>query len=248
MKKILYFCSGVFFLFLFLHYSEQTVYAIAFQQKEIEQKTISQSTKTPTEKKLEDEIHLTDIQSLDNSILVELKYATTDNFTKKILYKDLKRAYLQPEAAAKLAKAQQYLKKQHPEMNLLVYDAVRPLNVQKEMYETVKNTPYHRYVAEPGRTGLHNYGAAVDLTITDASNKPLDMGTPFDFFGKAAGIGNEDELVRQGILTRQQVKNRQLLRNVMVQAGFRTIRGEWWHFNHCSLAEAKAKYRLIEHF
>lgn len=143
-------------------------------------------------------------------------------------------------------KAQKYLKTIDPELSLLVYDAVRPLSVQRKMYEVVQNTKYAPYVANPSRTGLHNYGMAVDLTICDRNGKPLDMGTPFDYFGSAAGINKEDELVQRGILTKEQVKNRQLLRKVMLYAGFIAIRGEWWHFNAVSLSEAKQSYKVIE--
>jgi D-alanyl-D-alanine dipeptidase len=75
---------------------------------------------------------------------------------------------------------------------------------------------------------------------------PLDMGTPFDFFGKAAGINKETELIAQGVLTKKQVANRKLLRKVMTYAGFLTIRGEWWHFNAVSLSEARRSYKVIE--
>lgn len=192
------------------------------------------------------ELRLTDIQQLDSTIRVDIKYAGTDNFTGRVLYKHLNRAYLQPDVAEKLVKAHQILKDRRPGLRFLVYDAVRPLSVQKEMYEEVKNTPYHLYVATPERTSLHNYAAAVDLTIIDEQGAPLDMGSPYDFFGKAAGPAYETELLEEGILSRQQIDNRLLLREVMQQAGFRSIRGEWWHFNACSLTEAKQKYPLIE--
>lgn len=186
------------------------------------------------------------IKSLSPTIKVDLKYATNDNFTKKVLYDDLREAYLHPIAAQKLSTAQELLKEQDSTLSLLVYDAVRPLSIQKEMFEVVRNTPFQAYVANPSRTGLHNYGIAVDLTICDSDGMPLDMGTPFDYFGKAAGINKEDELKAQGILTEQQIKNRKLLRSIMTKAGFLTIRGEWWHFNALSLAEAKSKTKLIE--
>lgn len=189
---------------------------------------------------------MVNIQVLDASIRVDLKYATTDNFTKTILYDSLSNAYLHPVAAKKLIKAQTYLKSLNPDLNLLVYDGVRPLSVQKKMYKVVQNTKYAAYVANPTRTGLHNYGMAVDLTICDKKGVPLDMGTPFDFFGRAAGINNEQELVKQGVLTPQQVKNRDLLRKAMIHAGFLTIRGEWWHFNAVPLSEAKRLYKVIE--
>ena len=183
---------------------------------------------------------------IDSSILVDLKYATTDNFTGMVLYDDSDGAYLQPDVARMLVDAQHYLKTLHPELRLLVYDAVRPLSVQRIMWERVKDTKYHRYVAPPDRMSLHNFGAAVDLTLADRRGQPLDMGTPFDHFGRAAGISDEEGLIRQGLLTRQQVQNRQLLRQVMRHAGFRSISGEWWHFNACSLQEAKQRYTLVE--
>jgi len=189
---------------------------------------------------------LINIHNLDPTILVNLKYATTDNFTKTILYDSLDEAYLHPLAAEKLVKAQNLLKELHPEYSLLVYDAVRPLSVQRKMFDAVKGTNQQAYVANPDRTGMHNYGMAVDLTICDASGIPLDMGTPFDYFGKAAGINQEEQLIMEGILSRQQINNRKLLRTVMTGAGFITIRGEWWHFNAMSLAQAKKITAVIE--
>ena len=190
--------------------------------------------------------NLINIRNADSTILVDLKYATTDNFTGVILYDGIDDAYLQPDVALMLAEAHRYLKTLHPDLRFLVYDAVRPLSVQRIMWERVKDTQYSRYVASPDRLSLHNFGAAVDLTLADNLGHPLDMGTPFDFFGRAAGISDEQGLITQGILTRQQVQNRQLLRQVMRHAGFHSISGEWWHFNACSLQEAKQRYTLVE--
>jgi len=194
-----------------------------------------------------DSLGFIDISVLDSTIRIDLKYATTDNFTKKILYKSLNRAYLHPIAAEKLMRAQTILKQNNPDLVLLVYDAARPLSVQKEMFDVVKGTKYQAYVANPQRTGLHNYGIAVDLTIYDLTlGKPLDMGTEFDFFGKLAGINNEELFVNQGLLSKQQFNNRGLLRKVMLEAGFLSIRGEWWHFNALSLSAAKQSGILIK--
>lgn len=189
---------------------------------------------------------LKNIHTLDSTIHVDLKYATTDNFTKEILYDDLTEAYLHPIAAQKLAKAQQLLKEIDPDLSLLVYDAGRPMSVQKKMYKVVQNTPYREYVADPSKTGMHNYGMAVDLTICRSDGTALDMGTSFDFFGKAAGINQEEQLLNEGLLTREQINNRKLLRKVMTEAGFITIRGEWWHFNAVSRSEAKRDVKVIE--
>lgn len=189
---------------------------------------------------------LQDIQQMDSSIVVDLKYSTTDNFTKTILYDSLYKAFLHPIAAEKLIKAQILLKEFDSSLSLLVYDAARPMSVQKKMYAIVQNTPYHAYVANPSRTGMHNYGMAVDITICNEDNTPLDMGTPFDFFGRAAGINKEDQLVSEGVLTREQVENRGLLRRIMLNAGFIAIRGEWWHFNASTLEYAKSNVPLIK--
>ncbi|WP_165020162.1 M15 family metallopeptidase [Dysgonomonas sp. ZJ279] len=189
---------------------------------------------------------MVNIHTLDSTIRVELKYATTDNFTNVILYDTLSNAYLHPLAAKKLAKAQKYLKELNPKLTLLVYDAARPLSVQRKMYKVVQGTPQAPYVANPSRTGLHNYGMAVDLTICDLNGKPLEMGTPFDHLGYAAQINKEAELVQKGIITPAHVKNRELLRKVMVSAGYQTIRGEWWHFNAVPLTEAKQSYKVIQ--
>jgi D-alanyl-D-alanine dipeptidase len=193
-----------------------------------------------------DSLGLVDIQKLEPSILVDLKYATTDNFTGKVIYSNLHQAYFHSVAANKLAKAQQLLQEQYLGFSLLIYDAARPLHIQQLLWESVKETPLSRYVAHPNKTGLHNYGMAVDLTIADSLQIPLDMGTPFDYFGKKAGINHEDSLLMMGLLTREQINNRRILRNVMRQAGFYAIEGEWWHFNACSLSEAKEKYLLIK--
>lgn len=189
---------------------------------------------------------LINIQSLDKSIRVELKYATADNFTKTVLYDSLVAAYLQPVAARKLVKAQRLLKDINSDYSLLIYDAARPLSVQRKMYRVVQGTNKAAYVANPANTGMHNYGMAVDLTICDGDGRPLDMGTPFDFFGRAAAIRDEEGLIRQGSLTRTQVDNRNLLRRVMTAAGFVTIQGEWWHFNAASKSETRRLYKVIE--
>jgi len=193
-----------------------------------------------------DSLGFVDIQKLDPTILVDLKYATDDNFTGQVIYADLHQAYLHPDAAAKLVKAQQLLQEQHPDFALLVYDAARPLHIQQLLWDAVKDTPLNRYVANPETTGLHNYGMAVDVTIADSLQIPLDMGTPFDYFGKKAGINHEESLLAAGLLTQEQINNRRLLRGIMRQAGFYAIEGEWWHFNACSLGVARERYRVIE--
>lgn len=191
---------------------------------------------------------LVDAGQLVPGLRVELKYATNDNFLGHNVYGHLDRCYLQMEAAHKLARAQQLLEKDHPGFHLHVFDCARPRHVQIEMWARVKGTPKEPYVANPyGKTGsIHNYGGAVDLTVDDAHGKPLDMGTPFDYFGDLAHIDRERTLVAKGRLTAAQVANRQLLRKAMTKAGFLPLSEEWWHFNSLSPIETRRRYRIIE--
>lgn len=194
-----------------------------------------------------DSLGLVNIAEVDNTIAVSLLYATPDNFTGQILYGDLREAYLHPEVMEALSKAQLLLKEQQPDYSLIVYDATRPMSVQQTMWNLVKGTPKHIYVSNPAKGGgLHNYGLAVDVSILDANQIPLSMGTEVDHLGYEAHITNEAELVKNGIITPYEKKNRELLRQVMRGAGFRALPSEWWHFNLYSREVAKKNYKLIE--
>ena len=190
---------------------------------------------------------LVDILSVDSTIHVSLMYSRADNFTGKVLYTDLREAYLHPKAAAALAKAQQALRKRRPELSLKVYDATRPMSVQQKMWNTVVGTKQQNYVSNPRNGGgMHNYGLAVDITLCEAATgDTLDMGTKVDFLGSYAHIDNEAALVSRHIISKKAKQNRELLREVMSEAGFKPLRTEWWHFNLVSRAEAKAHYKAV---
>ena len=188
-----------------------------------------------------------DVRALDSTIQIHLIYATASNFMNKPVYDGITKAWLHPDAARKLIQAQQKLKREHPAYSLLVYDAARPMEVQRQMWELVRGTKYVYYVSNPAnQNGRHNYGMAVDVTIIDKEGRPLPMGTPVDFFGEEANTDKEPALVKSGKITENEFQNRRLLRRVMQQAGFTPVTSEWWHFNACTAQEAKAKYRLIE--
>ena len=191
---------------------------------------------------------LVDIMSVDSTIQVSLMYSRADNFTGKVLYTDLREAYLHPKAAAALAKAQQALKKLRPELSLKVYDATRPMSVQQKMWNTVAGTKKSIYVSNPRNGGgMHNYGLAVDITLCKAATgDTLDMGTKVDYLGSYAHIDNEAGLVSKHIITKEAKQNRELLRKVMTEAGFKPLKTEWWHFNLVSRAEAKAHYKAVK--
>jgi D-alanyl-D-alanine dipeptidase len=192
---------------------------------------------------------LTDIQTVDKTIQVDLKYATTDNFMHQILYKDIQHLYVQKDVAARLAKCQQYLKKINPSYSLLIYDGVRPLSVQQAMWDALDTIPFNertKFVSNPANGSLHNYGAAVDLTICNEQGVALDMGAGYDDIREIAYPKFESKFLETGELTNEQVENRKLLRKVMRSENFTNIQTEWWHFNACSRATAKVKYEILK--
>lgn len=193
-----------------------------------------------------DSLGLINIAELDSSIAVSLMYTRADNFTGEVLYNDLTEAYLHPDAAYALLKAQKALKAAHPSYNLIIYDAARPMSVQKRMWNVVKGTSKYKYVSNPNRGGgLHNYGLAVDISIQDSLGQPLPMGTKVDHLGIESHITQEKELVRNGKMSETERQNRILLRKVMKESGFRALPSEWWHFNFCSREEARQRYKVI---
>lgn len=193
---------------------------------------------------------LVNIQKIDPTIMVELKYSTTDNFTNTDVYGDLTNAYLQEKPAQMLKKANDILKETYPEYRLLVYDAGRPLKVQHILWNILDSIPPVKrkdFVSDPKEGSIHNFGSAVDLTIYDLNlKKPLDMGTKYDFFGDLAYPEKEMYFLKLGKLTQEQVENRRILRQVMQKAGYMPIDSEWWHFNALARKQAKAVYKIIE--
>jgi D-alanyl-D-alanine dipeptidase len=191
---------------------------------------------------------LVDIQSLNRLILVDLKYATTDNFMGIVLYERLKKGYLQKDVAERLSKVQEYLSKLNPGFHLLIYDALRPVSVQQKMWDALDSLPpieRGKFVSNPKNRSMHNIGAAVDLTIINEQLIPLDMGAAYDEIGQIAYPSMEKQFVAEGKLTEVQIENRDLLRKVMKSQGFRQLQTEWWHFNACSRAEGLLKYKVL---
>jgi len=187
-----------------------------------------------------------DIRDINYRILVKLAYSTTENFLYEDVYGDLQTCYLRKAAAEKLDKAQTLLEEKRKGYRLVVYDSLRPRNVQYKMWRLVKGTPQQEYVADPEEGSIHNFGAAVDLSVVDDEGSLLDMGTPFDYFGDLAQPRYEEQFLKEGKLTKKQIENRRLLRKVMQEAGFQGIADEWWHFNAFSYDEVKSRYKIVE--
>ena len=211
------------------------------------------------------EYNLVDISALNSDILVNLKYSTTDNFVGVDMYGDLEAAYLEHDFALKVIEAQRILQDRYPEYTLLIYDAARPIGVQRAMRNRVEGTEFEDFVADGTRGGRHNYGVAVDLTIATLDGTPLDMGTGFDDFTEAAFVkGTADSsdpatrtlqvyrdyingMVKRGIISAEAAANRILLVEVMHKAGLFPYRREWWHFEEIiSMSATRNKYRLLD--
>lgn len=169
---------------------------------------------------------------------VELRYYTNNNFVgKQIEGYQSNRLILTERTANALKKVQEALLLQN--LCLKVYDGYRPqravnhfIDWAGHLNDTINKKTYYpnvdksslfkeEYIAT--RSG-HSKGSTLDLTIIDANTgKPLDMGTPYDFFG-------EESWVNFQRITKEQKNNRQLLQNVMLRHGFRNYPKEWWHF------------------
>jgi D-alanyl-D-alanine dipeptidase len=168
---------------------------------------------------------LVDLKSVDSTIVVDLRYATRNNFTGAVLpgY-EANRAYLRGEAAAALALVQEDLRSQA--LGLRILDAYRPARATDAMVAWTyrsNRTDLLRdgYIASRSR---HNLGVAVDLTLVVlATGAEVDMGTPFDTFSSAAHTANA-----RGQIAR----NRQILKRTMERQGFVNYEKEWWHFSY----------------
>lgn len=166
------------------------------------------------------EIPLVDVRSVDRSIVVDLRYATTRNVAGRRLYPRGTRALVRPEVAARLAKAQSFLKRY--QFRLKIWDAYRPPAVQVELWRAVGKNDY---VANPdvGAGSLHSWGVAVDATLTDLDKRRVSMPTDYDNFTPAAmwRYQGTDPVIRAHLY---------LLQIAMHDAGFLGLRTEWWHF------------------
>lgn len=158
------------------------------------------------------------ILSLDSTFILDIKYATEENFTNQVMY-DCGKCYLKEEVAKALVKAHQFLKNQG--LRIKLFDCYRPQSVQYKLWEAV---PDPHYVARPHIGSVHNRGGAVDLTLTLLSGFELAMGTEYDYFGEKAHHAYQK-------LPKNVLIHRQLLKQTMIEFGFSPIRTEWWHYD-----------------
>lgn len=213
----------------------------------LQQANQPKSTKSEIEKHLE-EIGLLNVAEEIPGIEVYMVYATPYNFMGRVLYEGLDEAYLVPEAMEKLRKANDLLRKKRMDLHLVVYDAARPRSIQAQMWSVVEGTDLEDFVANPhrGGGGPHNFGIAVDVTLIDCTGHPIPMGSEYDYFGDRARVDLEPQLLESGEINRRELLNRQLLREIMTEAGWEVESSEWWHFNAMPRAEAQKTLPVIK--
>jgi len=168
------------------------------------------------------------LKDLSADFVYELKYATPDNFLKQAVY-DCGECYLRKSTAEALVKANEAFKQLGYRIKL--FDCYRPLSVQKKMWKILPGT---HYVANPAKGSKHNRGAAVDLTLVDAQGKELNMGTPFDFFGKEAHHTYTEH-------PKEVLENRKLLKETLNKYNFKSIYSEWWHYEYRPEMQSKVE-------
>ncbi len=178
------------------------------------------------------------IKTIIPDIKIEMRYCGSNNFIgKPINGYNAEVVIMTKEAAFALRKVQETLKKQN--LGLMIYDSYRPQRavnhfikwakkindtlMKQQFYPNVdkRNLFKEGYIASRSR---HSSGSTIDLTIVDnKTGKVLDMGSPYDYFGKSSWVENDN-------INEKQKSNRQLLQQVMLNNGFRNYPKEWWHF------------------
>jgi zinc D-Ala-D-Ala dipeptidase len=186
--------------------------------------------------------HLSTIRAL----AIDLRYAGVDNFVGRNLYGSLDCAFLHRMAAGGLERAAARLAREAPGHRILALDALRPHRVQIQLWDHLEGTDLRQYVADPARGSIHSFGMALDATLVDPHGRELDMGTGYDAMTELSHPALEGEHLVAGRLGADQVRNRELLREVMVDAGFGTIDNEWWHFEMLDRQHVRQTFRRVD--
>ncbi len=161
---------------------------------------------------------IVDMKEVNERIIIDMKYATEDNFAKRRFY-DSNTCFLRKSTAAKLDTVQKKLEGMN--LGIKVWDCYRPLAVQQALWAIL---PDERYVANPQKGSRHNRASSVDVTLVDSKGKELRMPTGFDDFSPRAHHHYRD-------LPDEAIRNRELLKGLMEKAGFIPLPEEWWHYD-----------------
>ena len=172
--------------------------------------------------KPDDPKRLLELVKLDPAIRLDMRYATTNNFTGRVLY-DQARAFLAAPAAQAVARASKAA--QADGFGLTIYDAYRPWRITKKLWDATPVGPKKEYVANPKRGSKHNRGCAVDLTLHNLQTGQLvEMPTEFDDFSEKA---HRDFMGASATA----IANRARLPGYLEAEGFVGLSNEWWHFD-----------------
>lgn len=173
---------------------------------------------------------LVDLAEVVPGIILDIRYATANNFTHDTVY-ELPKAFARRPVAEALASVQKELRRHG--MGLKIYDAYRPYQATLKFWALVGDT---QFVAAPWSGSRHNRGAAIDLTIVILkTGKDIDMPTGYDEFSEKASP-------KYMQLPESQIANREYLIKIMTKHGFSVFSSEWWHFDYKNWD----KYSLID--
>lgn len=161
---------------------------------------------------------IVNVQDFVSDAILDVRYATTNNFTGKAVY-DSAFVLLVEDAAIALKKAADSLRVQG--YRLILFDGYRPIEVQQKFWDIY---PDPTYVADPKKGSRHNRGAAIDLSLADLEGNPVLMPTDFDHFGPEAHHNYKEA-------SPEAIKHRTILKTAMIQAGFEILDSEWWHYD-----------------
>lgn len=162
---------------------------------------------------------LVDLEEFIPGIILDIKYAGTDNFA-GIQFYDYGKAYLRLSAAKALKAIQKELNEVG--IGIKIYDAYRPYSVTEKIWDLVQDD---NYAASPQTGSRHNRGCAVDLTLIDLeTNEELEMPTIYDDFNETA---HHDFMG----LSEEKIANREFLKAIMEKHGFEKLQSEWWHYD-----------------
>ena len=173
---------------------------------------------------------LVPIQSIIPDAVIDLRYATKNNFMKMAVYPKGAQALLKKSVALKLAKAADVFHKRG--YRIKIYDAYRPLSVQWELW---KVKPDAHYVADPRKGSNHNRGIAVDMTLIDEKGIEISMPSEYDDLSPRGHHNSK-------FGTKTQLEHSNYLKSVMEDAGFKATRTEWWHYHD----PEKTNYPLLD--
>ena len=177
---------------------------------------------TPPKEENKREAHLVELITLDNTIKLDIRYATGNNFVGRAVYPE-GRAFLQKPAAKALLRVHKKLKKQG--LGLVIFDGYRPWTITKLFWDVVPEEK-RKFVADPAKGSKHNRGCAVDLSVYGLKTGELiDMPSGYDEFTERASPNYTGG-------TPEQRANRDMLRKLMEDEGFTVNPNEWWHFDY----------------